>query len=422
MEAKLICLIVVIVLIVLVILLGLNQTSKKYQLQKLDGVVQPLNMDWCQAESLPSLSCYGQGSNIVYQRPLFPHLQPVNEILLSKIPEKESPGYFWGARPLSSHEAIAVYGEIPAECLYWSLNGYLFDKEGKAFMTSLGDPISSASLEEHSSRTGVAAILTANPEMFYAAKSFITQRWKSEHHPYGIKVYPIFIPREMFSAKARYVLAAQSIHPYATDKAPKWQTTIFQSPDISEGPLQRVKLAPRPSQHPEYHSEKELLEWMATAENQALKSAGKPVQSIPVFPPKFDSGLEAFRKGEKAYFDSRDITEFKTKAITLTKGQKIYVVANNHAITHKGVLSLIKFETATKDLTFDVRLTGNILVPRPQGLEKGSKVVGFFEVDPFAKFSGKQVGDKIKLRIVEQIFDNIGPRASSLLPMAVFVA
>lgn len=397
---------VILVIMVFVILYyywNQPKTISDYKLQFLDGSVEKLKMDWCLSETLPSLSCYGQGRGIIYQRPVFHRLQPINQMVLSQMDEKMCPGWYLGARPFSSKDALVIYGNIPNECLYWGITGYLFDEEKQTF-SPINDSVSSESVDEKSPRQGVAAILTSNPLMFHSVKKVIERRWETLNKPYSIQIFPIYIPKLLVNDRARFFMMVHSLMINEHTPPPKWSTVLFRSQDIPEKFVKSIE----PNYPPEKHSETEVQtqkQWDEMCSQFCQKYSHSEL--IPVdFKP------------EKSI--SRDMTHFESSDIVLTKGKKIVVIAVDHCLTEKSSLSVITFQDCHKNYTFDYKITGHKMYPRKKN--QGPFNIHVIECNPWKDYTQKET---LTVRVCELVHCEpstlIGPNSKSVLKMNVFV-
>lgn len=350
---------------------------------------------------------------------------------------------------LSQQQALVIHGEIPRGYPYWGVTGYLYDlpvdghfssqSDRQIVYASIGDTVSSRTVESLAVGDAFAAVLTPNPLVFNEVKRVLLKEWKKVGRKHPMQVIPIYIPPNVYFEKARYLLRAKVVMRRSDAPIPPFQCKLYTS-NLPPRPIPQQFLRDRSTSPKEQDSVSNEV-WHSSA-LKALQAKNYELRRIiPVrrhlehlFPDGLDNGAhqifevaDHLQELPNANGNSRDITMFHSDVITLTPDESIVVVAVDHAMSRRSIYSAIQFAgvngedaPSEKGEVYAIHATGDI-IERKYNTNSTIKAQMTLNSPPLTMYHN----GVCTVRVTEQIYpdplSHVGPHPNSVLPMKVFV-
>lgn len=334
-------------------------------------------------------------------------------------------GEHFGARQLNPNEAIVIYGEIPRNCYYWGITGYMYDGEK---YTSLGDSISNATVKSLSVGDGVAVVMLTNPILFEEIKRELLKEWHPVNRRHPLNIIPVYIPDKLYISGAKYTMVLQlSTRKYVNDFKCELKCRHYSGTNVPKQPIPIKTVVDRDCAPKEQDSVSEVI-WSRTSLKALDTKQYGYNREIPVY------HRESLNNGYSHVLGNRDITMFETEEFDVNEDESIVVVAADHASSSRSTYSSVTFydegcgygRHTTGDPSNRVRNLNSSV--RAHMILNNPGVVDDITIDPedFDSSNGRYVktfgsGYRVIERIYSEPVSGIGPGESSVLPMKVFI-
>lgn len=351
-----------------------------------------------------------------YSRAIFPYLGDINVSDIGNMSFDDQKAAATGSHFMSMNDAVVTCGVTPANALYWSHTGYLFDipygNSTKMIWASVGDSVSSARLE---SNKRICVIFTPNKVLYEILYNELTE--------FNFEVYPLLISEEMYNRTYRYDLVARFV-PYtkALNQLPSWEVIWIKSFSLSEvNPVSQLIA------RSDNISERDILsldQWVSYAKNKVQNEniSAMYLSSVylsDVIPGGLNAGFQCLRYLQNCKADNRDTIYNVAQDIYVQRSQKLIVIALNHLYTNKSkAYSDLGFFDETTQTSYRGVFTGRSDEPIPTTFEEAVTVTTDFPPPKIFENGEAQIF------VVERIYvseTTVGPSYESILPSIIFV-
>src|SRR5690606_35594965 len=232
MNEVLLILLILFLLILVIIGFSYIYSKKKNKFEIYNGVFREFNLGVCKFFG----TCLGNNPLSPYARSLF--FKFTYDIRFSSREELKTDiiAKYAGAVKLSPKDAMLVYGKIPRNYTYWSLQPYLFDKpnrnnlmepniQGNRIMIagSIGEGISSAKIESKNEDENLLLILTPNSNLVEIIKTEFMKMWAGGK----LQIHIVVIPEEMYDPENRYAIWGRWVFSKSTQTISKFKTQFW---------------------------------------------------------------------------------------------------------------------------------------------------------------------------------------------------
>jgi hypothetical protein len=276
-----------------------------------------------------------------------------------------------GADNIGPDEAIVLYGQTPTRCIYWSVNGYLYNHTVDGSVETIFAPVDNGINSRHFNNSGDGTlhffIMTANPHVDVAIRKNIKEIIGVDR---SINLSTINIPNNMYNVNARYAMMFNCIPMEDGNEMPVFKAQRIRIPGIETDRAYSVSRPPTLRYTSNERENITLEEWKSRCQKLlADKNDFKHLHFEPIVRPfmgeHFEegirSGYQCIEKKINGYGFNPDVIHFRSENFKVKRGQLVYIIAVDHADSGKGQYSQVTFHGTHIDYGYSSVITGNSL-------------------------------------------------------------